>query len=149
VPLMQRGGHPIIPLRWPNCGGSGGSLIYGGGGGGDRAGYISAPPPLITIMVSTPPPKCPVLPDGRALTAAFVGMDEDRFSSMFANDVQVLCASWSDCKVHSGLSCRSCREVGIQLYRYGGQTAAAVAAASSTVAAAAATERALSVPPLH
>jgi hypothetical protein len=29
-------------------------------------------------------------------------MDKDRFSSMFAKDVQVLCASGSDCKVHPG-----------------------------------------------
>jgi hypothetical protein len=58
--------------------------------------------PLITIMSSTSPPKCPVLPDGLALTAAFVGMDKDRFSSVFANDVQVLCASGSDCKIHPG-----------------------------------------------
>ncbi len=63
----------------------------------------SASSPLITIMASTSSPKCPVLPDGRALTAAFVGMvDKDRFSSMFANNVQVLCASGSDCKVHPG-----------------------------------------------
>jgi hypothetical protein len=54
-------------------------------------------------MASTSPPtspKCPVLPDGRAITAAFVGMDKDRFSSMFANDVQILCVSGSDCKIH-------------------------------------------------
>ena len=51
-------------------------------------------------MASTSPPKCPVLPDGGALTAAFVGMDKDRFSSMFADDVQVLCAY--DCKIHPG-----------------------------------------------
>ena len=62
----------------------------------------SASSPLITIMASTSPPKCPVLPDGRALMAAFVGMDKDRFSSMFADDVQVLCASGSDCKIHPG-----------------------------------------------
>ena len=53
-------------------------------------------------MASTSPPKCPVLPDGLALTAAFVGMDKDRFSLMFAEDVQVLCASGSDCKIHPG-----------------------------------------------
>ena len=55
------------------------------------------------IMASTSPPtspKCPVLPDGRAITAAFVGMDKDRFSSMFADDVQILCVSGSDCKIH-------------------------------------------------
>jgi len=67
-------------------------------------------------MASTSPPKCPVLPDGRALTAAFVGMDKDRFSLMFADDVQVLCASGSDCKIHpcaglvdeSFLRCMNC-----------------------------------------
>ena len=61
----------------------------------------SASSQLITIMASIPP-KCPVLPDSRALTAAFVVMDEDRFSLMFAENVQVLCASGSDCKVHPG-----------------------------------------------
>jgi hypothetical protein len=66
----------------------------------ESASSVSSP--LITIMASTSPPKCPVLPDGRALTAAFVGMDKDRFSSMFADDVQVLCASGSDCKIHPG-----------------------------------------------
>ena len=61
----------------------------------------SASSQLITIMASIPP-KCPVLPDSRALTAAFVVMDEDRFSLIFTKDVQVLCASGSDCKVHPG-----------------------------------------------
>ena len=36
--------------------------------------------------------------------AALVGMDENRFSSTFADDVQFFCASGSDCKVHSGAS---------------------------------------------
>jgi hypothetical protein len=54
-------------------------------------------------MTSIPPPKkFPVLLDGRALTAAFVGMDEDRLSSMFIEDHQVICASGSDCKIHAG-----------------------------------------------
>ena len=68
----------------------------------ERASLAS--PPLITIMASNPLPKCPVLPDGCVFTSAFVGMNENRFSSisMFANDVQVLCASGSDCKVHCG-----------------------------------------------
>ncbi len=47
--------------------------------------------------------KCPVLPDSHVLTAAFVGMDEDRFSSMFIKDHQVICASGSDCKIHAGV----------------------------------------------
>ena len=64
----------------------------------------SASSPLITIMASTSPLKCPVLPDGRILTAAFVGMDKDRFSSMFADNVQVLFASGSDCKIHPGMT---------------------------------------------
>jgi hypothetical protein len=49
-----------------------------------------------------PPEKCPVLPDGRVLTAAFVGMDKDRFSSMFIEDHQVIYTSGSDCKIHTG-----------------------------------------------
>jgi hypothetical protein len=49
-----------------------------------------------------PPKKCPVLSDGRILTAAFVGMDEDRFSSMFIEVHQVICALGSDCKIHAG-----------------------------------------------
>ena len=79
MPLRQRGGQPIPP-RWPHL------------------RWLSASSLLITVMASTPP-QCPVLPDGRALTTAFVGMDEDRFSSMSADNVQVLCASGSDCKV--------------------------------------------------
>jgi hypothetical protein len=54
-------------------------------------------------MASIPPPKkCPVLPDGRVLTAAFVGMDKERFSSMIIKDHQVICALGSDCKIHPG-----------------------------------------------
>ena len=66
----------------------------------ERASPASSP--LITIMVSTPSPKCPVLPDGRALTAAFVGMDKNSFSSMFTDNVEILRASGSYCKVHPG-----------------------------------------------
>jgi hypothetical protein len=47
------------------------------------------------------PEKCPVLSDGRILTAAFVGMDEDRFSSIFIEDHQVICAMGSDCKIYA------------------------------------------------
>ncbi len=47
-------------------------------------------------------PFLPTLPDGHVLMAAFVGMDKDRFSLMFINDLQVICASGSDCKVHPG-----------------------------------------------
>jgi hypothetical protein len=46
-----------------------------------------------------PPKKCPVLPDGGILTAAFVGMDKDRFSPMFIKDHQVICTLGSDCKI--------------------------------------------------
>ena len=53
------------------------------------------------IMVSDLPPNCSTLPDGHVFTAAFVGMDKDRFSSMFLNDIQVRCASGSSCNVHS------------------------------------------------
>jgi hypothetical protein len=53
-------------------------------------------------MVSELPPDCPTLPDGRVLTAAFVGMDEGRFSSMFLDGIQVRCASGSSCNVHAG-----------------------------------------------
>jgi hypothetical protein len=49
-----------------------------------------------------PPKKFPVLPDGHLLTAVFVGMDEDRFSSMFIEDHQVICTLGSDCKIHAG-----------------------------------------------
>ncbi len=48
----------------------------------------------------SPPKKCPVLPDGHILTAAFVGMDKDRFSSMFIDNYQVIFPSGSDCKIH-------------------------------------------------
>ena len=54
------------------------------------------------IMVSILPPNCPTLPDARALTAAFVGMDKDRFNSMFLDGIQVCCASGSSCNVHAG-----------------------------------------------
>ena len=53
-------------------------------------------------MVSALPPDCPTLPDGRVLTAALVGMDEGRFSSMFLDGIQVRCASGSSCNVHAG-----------------------------------------------
>ncbi len=53
-------------------------------------------------MVSELPPDCPTLPDGRILTAALVGMDKDRFSSMFLDDIQVHCASGSSCNIHAG-----------------------------------------------
>jgi hypothetical protein len=51
------------------------------------------------IMVSELPPNCPTLPDGRILTAALIGMDKDRFSSMFLDGIQVRCASGSSCSV--------------------------------------------------
>jgi hypothetical protein len=51
-------------------------------------------------MVSELPPDCPTLSDGRILTAALVGMDECRFSSMFLDGIQVRCASGSSCNVH-------------------------------------------------
>ena len=54
------------------------------------------------IMVSVLPPDCPTLPDGRALTAALVGMDKDRFNSMFLDGIQVRCESGSSCNVHAG-----------------------------------------------
>ena len=54
------------------------------------------------IMVSVLPPDCPTLPDGRALTAALVGMDKDRFNSMFLDGIQVRCASGSSCNIHAG-----------------------------------------------
>ena len=41
-------------------------------------------------MVSALPPDCPTLPDGRVLTAALVGMDEGRFSSMFLDGIGTL-----------------------------------------------------------
>ena len=42
------------------------------------------------IMVSELPPNCPsTLPDGHVLTATLVGMDKDRFSSMFLDGIQV------------------------------------------------------------
>jgi hypothetical protein len=41
------------------------------------------------IMVSILSPNCPTLPDGRVLTAALVGMDKDRFNSMFLDGIQV------------------------------------------------------------
>ncbi len=52
-------------------------------------------------MVSELPPDCPTLPDGRILSAALVGMDEDRFRSMFLDGIQVCCASGSSCNVHA------------------------------------------------
>jgi hypothetical protein len=54
------------------------------------------------IMVSELPPDCPTLPDGRVLTATLVGMDKDRFSSMFLDGIQVRCASGSSCNVPTG-----------------------------------------------
>jgi len=45
-------------------------------------------------------PACPTLPDGRVLTAALAGMDEDRFGFMFLNGMQVCCASGSSCNIH-------------------------------------------------
>jgi hypothetical protein len=36
------------------------------------------------------------------LTAALVGMDKDRFNSMFLDGIQVRCASGSSCNVHAG-----------------------------------------------
>jgi hypothetical protein len=53
-------------------------------------------------MVSELPPDCPTLPDGRVLMATLVGMDKDRFSSMFLDGIQVRCASGSSCNVHAG-----------------------------------------------
>jgi hypothetical protein len=52
------------------------------------------------IMVTALPPNCPTLPDCRVLTAALVGMEDDRFGSMFLNGIQVCCASGSNCNVH-------------------------------------------------
>ncbi len=54
------------------------------------------------IMVSELPPDCPPLPDGHVLMAALVGMDKDRFSSMFLDGIQVRCASGSSCNIHTG-----------------------------------------------
>jgi hypothetical protein len=54
------------------------------------------------IMVSKLAPNCPTLPDGRILMAALVGMDKDRFSSMFLDGIQVRCAYGSSCNVHAG-----------------------------------------------
>ena len=51
-------------------------------------------------MAADMPPDCPTLPDGRVLTAALVGMEDDRFGSMFLNGIQVCCASGSSCNVH-------------------------------------------------
>ncbi len=51
------------------------------------------------IMVTALPPDCATLPDGRVLTAALVRMEDDRFSSMFLNGIQVCCASGSSCNV--------------------------------------------------
>jgi hypothetical protein len=45
------------------------------------------------IMVTALPPDCPTLPDGRVLMAALVGMEGNRFGSMFLNGIQVFCAS--------------------------------------------------------
>ena len=53
------------------------------------------------IMVSELPPNCPTLLDGRILTATLVGMDKDRFSSMFLDGIQVRCASGSSCNIHA------------------------------------------------
>ena len=53
------------------------------------------------IVASELPPDCPTLPDGCNLTAALVGMDEDRFSSIFLNDIQIRCVSGSSCNVHA------------------------------------------------
>ena len=36
------------------------------------------------------------------MTAALVGMDKDRFNSMFLDGIQVRCASGSSCNVHAG-----------------------------------------------
>ncbi len=52
------------------------------------------------IIVTDLPPDCPTLPDGRVLAAALVGMEDDRFRSMFLNGIQVCCASGSSCNVH-------------------------------------------------
>ena len=54
------------------------------------------------IMVSELPPDCPTLPNGRILMAALVRMDEDRFSSMFLDGIQVRCTSVSSCNVQAG-----------------------------------------------
>jgi hypothetical protein len=61
-----------------------------------RLSPIHCNSPLFVIMVSNLPHKCHVLPDGHVITAAFVGMDKDRFCSMFINGLQVSCASGSD-----------------------------------------------------
>jgi hypothetical protein len=52
------------------------------------------------ITVTALPPDCHTLPDGRVLTAALVGMEDNRFGSMFLNGIQVCCASGSSCNVH-------------------------------------------------
>ena len=36
------------------------------------------------------------------MTAAVVGMDKDRFNSMFLDGIQVRCESGSSCNVHAG-----------------------------------------------
>jgi hypothetical protein len=51
-------------------------------------------------MVTALPPNCPTLPDGCVLMAALVGMEDDRFGSMFLNGIQVCCTSGSSCNVH-------------------------------------------------
>ncbi len=98
MPLRQRGGQPIATATTSAAAAA--STPAAAVAATESASSASSP--LITIVASTSPPKCPVLPDDRALTAAFVGMDKDRFSLMFAEDVQVLCTSGSDCKIHPG-----------------------------------------------
>jgi hypothetical protein len=51
------------------------------------------------IMVTALPPDCPTLLDGRVLMAALVGMEDNKFGSMFLNVIQVCCASGSSCNV--------------------------------------------------
>ena len=52
------------------------------------------------IMVTALPPDCPTLPDGHVLTAALVGMEDNRYGSMFLNGIKVCCAFGSSCNIH-------------------------------------------------
>ena len=74
-------------------------------------------------MESNLPPGCPTLPDGLVLMAALVGLEDNRFSSMFLNGIQSMLCLWgllnnypNAVPVEESINC--CKNCALKLHLY-------------------------------
>jgi len=74
-------------------------------------------------MESNLPPGCPTLPDGLVPTAALVGLEDNRFSSMFLNGIQSMLCLWGLLHIYPNAvpveeSINCCKNCALKLHLY-------------------------------